>query len=152
MSGPPGMAIDPTLLWQQQARLAAAAAASGSSVKEEEQGDGDNNNSNDNNDSEGASMNEDKPAASATGSSLPSATNAANVHAPNGQASSSSPKEDSKPGTDDVMQPMPAIDLRDDAELAAFLAKMEDYEPILPDSVTRFYLEKAGFQSADDRV
>lgn len=44
------------------------------------------------------------------------------------------------------------VDLHDDADLAAFLAKMDDYEPILPDSVTRFYLEKAGFQSSDDRV
>ena len=44
------------------------------------------------------------------------------------------------------------LDLKDDAVLAAFLAKMDDYEPILPNPVTRYYLERAGFQSADDRV
>ena len=43
-------------------------------------------------------------------------------------------------------------DSKEDATLAAFLAKMDDYEPILPDNVTRYYLERAGFQSNDDRV
>ena len=50
---------------------------------------------------------------------------------------------------DDESEP---LDLKDDAVLAAFLAKMDDYEPILPNPVTRYYLERAGFQSADDRV
>jgi len=40
----------------------------------------------------------------------------------------------------------------EDLALARFLAKMDDYEPILPDAVARYYLEKAGFQSADVRV
>ena len=44
------------------------------------------------------------------------------------------------------------LDLKDDATLAAFLAKMDEYEPILPDAVTRYYLERAGFQATDDRV
>ena len=44
------------------------------------------------------------------------------------------------------------IDARDDATLAAFLARMDEYEPILPDAVTRYYLERAGFQCSDDRV
>lgn len=44
------------------------------------------------------------------------------------------------------------LNLKDDAILAAFLAKMDDYEPILPNAVTRYYLERSGFQSADDRV
>lgn len=44
------------------------------------------------------------------------------------------------------------LNLKDDAVLAAFLAKMDDYEPILPNPVTRYYLERAGFQSNDDRV
>ena len=43
-------------------------------------------------------------------------------------------------------------DSKEDDTLAAFLAKMDEYEPILPDNVTRYYLERAGFQSNDDRV
>jgi hypothetical protein len=44
------------------------------------------------------------------------------------------------------------IDLKDDATLAAFLARMDEYEPLLPDAVTKYYLEKAGFQCSDDKV
>lgn len=54
---------------------------------------------------------------------------------------------DNVDGKEVLLQPS-----EDDIALAKFLAKMDGYEPILPDAVTRYYLEKAGFQSADVRV
>lgn len=144
MSGPSGMAIDPTLLWQQQNRAAAAAAAAsgqqpqqeaGAAVKQEDQPD---TRAGTEQEDETGAMQEDASAAPP----LPAAANGAAV----------SPEDPDTKIASTTQPTPPAIDLRDDAELAAFLAKMEDYEPILPDSVTRFYLEKAGFQSADDRV
>lgn len=59
------------------------------------------------------------------------------------QETSGAQQQHSKPAT---------LDSRDDATLAAFLARLDEYEPILPDTVTRYYLERAGFQCSDDRV
>lgn len=138
MSGATGMAIDPTLLWQQtrggMQQQQGESSSKPQDVKQEEQPV----------QLQEQEQDDTGDAVMEQAASTPSASAAAPTVATNGRL----PSPDSKP---DIPLP-PAIDLQDDAELAAFLAKMEDYEPILPDSVTRFYLEKAGFQSSDDRV
>lgn len=169
MSGPSGMAIDPALLFNQQARAAAAAATaahhqpeaggSNSLVKQEQlDDDADNDNVQENKDDQRLSYEngqkhdmEDGPMqgggemSGGGGSSGQKSINGhSGTHNLNGGQQALYTKHE-----DDEDVP---LDLRDDAELAAFLAKLEDYDPILPDPVTRFYLEKAGFQSSDDRV
>jgi transcription initiation factor TFIID subunit 10 len=37
-------------------------------------------------------------------------------------------------------------------ELDTFLGRMDDYQPIIPDAVTQFYLEKSGVDCPDIRV
>lgn len=70
-----------------------------------------------------------------------------------GRATDTAMDEDRKPSAgaaEDGEEPV--VNVQDDVTLASFLNKMDEYEPILPDAVTRYYLEKAGFQTNDDRV
>lgn len=144
------MAIDPTLLMFQQARAAAAAAGqqqegSSTTAKEEESQQ-----------DVGQGVDSKEHQAMDPQLSCSSMSASAAVPAVNGGPTSPQPAllaaaVASTSAKTDSLETAP-VDLRDDAELAAFLAKMDEYEPILPDSVTRFYLEKAGFQSSDDRV
>ncbi|KWU41537.1 transcription initiation factor IID, TAF10 subunit [Rhodotorula sp. JG-1b] len=39
-----------------------------------------------------------------------------------------------------------------DAQLAQLLDQMDDYKPIIPDEVTDYYLQRAGFDTSDVRV
>lgn len=133
MSAPAGMAIDPSLLFlhgRQAAEAAAAAAAQQQKVKNED----------------GVSADDEG------GDRHPQAGTSNNGQ--QGQDGSASIVTNNDEQQENVSLPLAdvPIDLRDDATLAAFLARMDEYEPLLPDAVTRFYLEKAGFQSSDDRV
>jgi transcription initiation factor TFIID subunit 10 len=152
MTTPTGMAIDPSLVFsgqfrpgqQQQQQQQTSPSAGGSMLKQEDdtpqkqqqQENHDDIQNYNNTTSTDVHMSQD-----------------AQSTAPNGSTFTSTSV---KPEAEQVQEQGQALemplDLRDDAELATFLARMDDYDPILPDSVTRFYLEKAGFQSSDDRV
>lgn len=57
------------------------------------------------------------------------------------------------PNGDDLGAATPIHNIdANDVTLAAFLSRLDEYEPVLPDAVTRYYLERAGFDCADDRV
>ncbi|GAA5899421.1 hypothetical protein JCM5296_002289 [Sporobolomyces johnsonii] len=57
------------------------------------------------------------------------------------------------PPADDTPKSKKHLDQeRRDLELAELLDMMDDYKPIIPDEVTDFYLQRAGFDTNDVRV
>ncbi|TFL01995.1 transcription initiation factor IID, TAF10 subunit [Pterulicium gracile] len=88
-----------------------------------------------------------------TSSSQPqTASTSANANAAVSSSNSPAVAQDSQQASQPQISRKEAEEARKDRTLAEFLVMLDDYEPLIPNEVTDYYLQRVGFECEDVRL